>query len=153
MKEKLLISACLLGHNVKYNGGNNQIDIEALEKEYNLISFCPEVEGGLSTPRPPSEIVCDKPLKLLNIEGKDVTQEFVLGAKKAVELAKKEGITKALLKAKSPSCGKGEIYNGTFAGVLREGDGVTVRLLEEIGVKVYNESEIKYIKKGKKWTT
>ena len=142
MKEKLLISACFLGDNVKYNGGNNQIDVKALEKKYNLISFCPEVEGGLPTPRPPAEIVCDKPLKLINIEGKDVTKEFVLGAKKAVALAKKEGITKALLKAKSPSCGKGEIYNGTFLGVLRAGDGVTVRFLEEIGIKVYNENSV-----------
>ena len=142
MKEKLLISACLLGDNVKYNGGNNQIDIKELEKKYNLISFCPEVEGGLPTPRPPAEIVCDKPLKLINIEGKDVTKEFVFGAKKAVALAKKEDITKALLKAKSPSCGKGKIYNGTFLGVLRDGDGVTVRFLEEIGVKVYNENSV-----------
>jgi len=144
MKEKILISACLVGYNVKYNGGNNQIDIKALEKEYNLIPFCPEVEGGLPTPRPPAEIVCDKPLKLINIERKDVTKEFILGAKKAVALAKKEGITKALLKAKSPSCGKGLIYNGTFLGVLREGNGVTVRFLEEIGVEVYSENSIKY---------
>ena len=145
MKETILISACLVGDNVKYNGGNNQIDIKALEKEYNLIPFCPEVEGGLPTPRPPAEIVCDNPLRLINIEGKDVTQEFILGAKKAVALAKKEGITKALLKAKSPSCGKGLIYNGTFLGVLREGNGVTVRFLEEIGVEVYNENSIKYL--------
>ncbi|RUM73091.1 MAG: DUF523 domain-containing protein [Sulfurovum sp.] len=140
MKEKLLISACLMGDNVKYNGSNNKIDIEKLEKEYTLISFCPEVEGGLPIPRPPAEMVCDEPLKLINIEGKNVTKEFILGAKKAVMLAQQEGITKALLKAKSPSCGKGEIYDGTFLGVLREGDGVTVRLLEEIGVKVYNEN-------------
>jgi len=140
MKEKLLISACLMGDNVKYNGSNNKIDIEKLEKEYILISFCPEVEGGLPIPRPPAEMVCDEPLKLINIEGKNVTKEFILGAKKAVMLAQQEGITKALLKAKSPSCGKGEIYDGTFLGVLREGDGVTVRLLEEIGVKVYNEN-------------
>jgi len=144
MKEKILISACLVGDNVKYNGGNNQIDIKALEKEYNLIPFCPEVEGGLPTPRPPAEIVCETPLRLINIEGEDVTKEFILGAKKAVTLVKKEGITKALLKAKSPSCGKGQIYNGTFLGVLKEGNGVTVRFLEEIGVEVYNENSIKY---------
>ena len=144
IKEKILISSCLVGDNVKYNGGNNQIDIQELEKEYNLIPFCPEVEGGLPTPRSPAEIVCETPLRLINIEGKDVTQEFILGAKKAVALVKKEGITKALLKAKSPSCGKGLIYNGTFLGVLKEGNGVTVRFLEEIGVEVYNENSIKY---------
>jgi len=142
MKEKLLISACLIGDNVKYNGGNNKIDIKELAKKYNLIAFCPEVEGGLSTPRPPAEIVSDNPLRVINIEGKDVTYEFILGANKCIELVKQHGIIKALLKAKSPSCGKGKIYDGTFGAILREGNGVTVRLLEEIGVEVYNENEI-----------
>jgi len=80
-KEKILISACLMGQNVKYNGGNNLMDLTELEKKYILVPFCPEVEGGLPTPRVPSEIVSFEPLKLLNKEGRDVTSEFVLGAK------------------------------------------------------------------------
>ena len=136
VKEKILISACLLGENVKYDGKNNKIDISSLEDKYELIPFCPEVEGGLPIPRSPSEIVSNSPLKLINKEGKDVTKEFVLGAKKCVELVKKEGIKKAVLKAKSPSCGVGKVYDGTFSGKLVDGDGVTVRELKKIGVEV-----------------
>jgi len=140
-KEKLLISACLMGKNVKYNGGNNLIDLTSLEKEYELIPFCPEVEGGLPTPRSPSEIVSNDPLKLINKEGKDVTKEFINGAKKCVELVKKEGIKKALLKANSPSCGIGQVYDGTFSKKLTKGDGVTVRELKKIGVEVFSEKD------------
>jgi len=139
-KEKLLISACLLGQNVKYNGGNNQIDIKELEELYELIPFCPEVEGGLPTPRPSSEIVSESPLIIKNINDEDVSQAFILGAKKAVALAKNEGIKKAFLKANSPSCGKGKIYDGKFSGILIEGNGVTVKFLEEEGIEVFNES-------------
>ena len=136
VKEKILISACLLGENVKYDGKNNKIDISSLEDKYELIPFCPEVEGGLPIPRSPSEIVSNSPLKLINKEGKDVTKEFVLGAKKCVELVKKEGIKKAVLKAKSPSCGVGKVYDGSFSKKLVDGDGVTVRELKKIGVEV-----------------
>ena len=139
MKEKLLISACFLGQNVKYNGGNNQIDIKELEELYELIPFCPEVEGGLPTPRPASEIISEFPLIIKNIKDEDVSQAFILGAKKAVLLVKEEGIRKALLKANSPSCGKGKIYDGSFSGTLIEGKGITVRFLEEAGVEVSNE--------------
>jgi uncharacterized protein YbbK (DUF523 family) len=138
-KEKILISACLMGQNVKYNGGNNLIDLTELEKQYILVPFCPEVEGGLPTPRVPSEIVSFEPLKLLNKEGRDVTSEFVLGAKKCVELVKKEGIKKAILKSKSPSCGVGKVYDGTFSGRLVRGDGVTVKYLKGEGVEVFKE--------------
>jgi len=136
MRDKVLVSACLLGENVKYDGKNNKIDISSLEDKYELIPFCPEVEGGLQIPRSPSEIVSYSPLKLINKEGKDVTKEFVLGAKKCVELVKKEGIKKAVLKAKSPSCGVGKVYDGSFSGKLVGGDGVTVRELKKIGVEV-----------------
>jgi len=139
MKEKLLISACLLGQNVKYNGGNNQIDIKELEELYELIPFCPEVEGGLPTPRPASEIISEFPLIIKNIKDEDVSQAFILGAKKAVLLVKEEGIRKALLKANSPSCGKGKIYDGSFSGTLIEGNGITVNFLEEAGIEVFNE--------------
>ena len=136
-KEKVLISACLIGENVKYNGGNNLIDLSELERKYELVPFCPEVDGGLPTPRVPSEIVSHSPLKLLNKEGKDVTKEFVLGAKKCVDLVKKEGIKKAFLKAKSPSCGVGQVYDGTFSGRLVSGDGVTVKFLKDLKIEVY----------------
>ena len=140
-KEKLLISACLLGQNVKYNGKNNKIDTTKLEKKYELVAFCPEVEGGLPIPRFPSEIVSTSPLKLVNSLGDIVTEQFVLGAKKCVEICKKEGIKKALLKANSPSCGLGKVYDGTFSGTLVDGDGVTVRELKDNGIEVFSEKQ------------
>ncbi len=140
MKEKLLISACLLGENVKYNGKNNLIELTQLQKKYNLIPFCPEVEGGLPTPRPPSEIVSYNPLKLVNKYGKDVTDNFILGAKKALLLTKRENIKKALLKANSPSCSSKYVYNGSFSGKLIEGKGVTTIFLEKEGVEVFDEN-------------
>ena len=131
-----------MGEDVKYNGKNNLISLERLKDRYELIPFCPEVEGGLPTPRPPSEIISTKPLKLLSKEGKNVTDAFLLGAKKAVSLVKKEGIKKALLKANSPSCSSAHVYDGSFTGVLVEGDGVTTMLLREVGVEVFDEENI-----------
>jgi len=142
VKEKLLISSCLIGENVKYNGKNNKIDLTKLEKKYELIPFCPEVEGGLPTPRAPSEIISQNPLKLINSKGDDVTSFFISGAKKCVELIKKQNIKKALLKANSPSCSNNFIYDGTFTGTKVKGDGVTVRFLKKEGVLVYSEEEV-----------
>jgi len=139
MREKLLISACLMGENVKYNGKNNQIDLTKLQQKYTLIPFCPEVEGGLPTPRPPSEIVSSNPLKLIDKNGKDVTKNFILGAKKTLSLAKKENIKKALLKSNSPSCSSEYIYDGSFSGKLIKGKGVTTILLEKEGIEVFDE--------------
>lgn len=134
-----MISACLVGKNVKYDGKNNSIDLSELEKRYELVPFCPEVEGGLPTPRSPSEIVSFEPLQLINKDGVDVTKEFVKGAKKCADLVKKEGIKKAILKSKSPSCGEGKVYDGTFSKKLISGDGVSVQELKKIGVKIYDE--------------
>ena len=143
VKEKLLISACLYGENVKYNGSNNKIkDIDKLKKKYNLIPFCPEVEGGLPVPRPPSEIVSVTPLKIKNINGIDVSLYFKKGAKKTLQLCEKYGIKKALLKEKSPSCGKSYIYDGTFSKTLTKGEGVTVSLLIKKRIKIFNENEL-----------
>ncbi len=142
MREKLLISACFVGENVKYNGKNNQIDLTLLKQRYELIPFCPEVEGGLPTPRPPSEIISYTPLKLLNIEGRDVTNEFVLGAKKCVDLVKKHNIKKALLKANSPSCSSAFVYDGSFSGKLIRGEGVTTLFLKDIGVEVIDINKV-----------
>ena len=142
-KEKVLISACLIGENVKYNGKNNLLDnMEELEKRYDLIPFCPEVEGGLPTPRSPSEIVCFEPLKLINKKGEDVTGYFVDGAKKCLEVCKSLNIKKAILKSNSPSCGKDRVYDGTFSGRLIVSSGVTAKLLKENGIKVVDEKDI-----------
>ena len=134
MKEKILVSACLLGTNCKYSGGNNYSE-EVMEylKDYEIIPICPEQLGGLPTPRPASEIIEDK---VINNEGTDVTYNYQNGAEEALKIAKLLGIKKALLKAKSPSCGNGKIYDGTFSGTLIDGDGITTKLLKENNIEV-----------------
>lgn len=134
MKEKILVSACLLGTNCKYSGGNNYSE-EVMEylKDYEIIPICPEQLGGLPTPRPASEIIGDK---VINNEGTDVTSNYQKGAEEALKIAKLLGIKKALLKAKSPSCGNGKIYDGTFSGTLIDGDGITTKLLKENNIEV-----------------
>lgn len=134
MKEKILVSACLLGVDCKYNGGNNYSE-EVMEflKDYEIIPICPEIMGGLQTPRPASEI---KENKVININNEDVTANFKKGAEEALKLAKLLGVKKALLKKKSPSCGSGEIYDGTFSGTLISGDGITTQLLKENDIEV-----------------
>ncbi len=135
--EKLLISSCLLGNNVKYNGKNNYIfGIEKLKEKYDLIVICPEVMGGLSIPRIPSEI---KGNKVINKELKDVTLEFEKGAKKVLDLAKKYNIKYALLKDGSPSCASSYIYDGSFNSIKIEGLGITAFKLKENNIKIYNE--------------
>lgn len=140
MKEKILVSACLLGIDCKYSGGNN-LNEKVLEyiKDYEVIPVCPEIMGGLSTPRPPSERIGDK---VLNNQGTDVTNEYTKGALETLKLAKLFNVKKALLKAKSPSCGKGKIYDGTFTSTLIEGNGVTVDLLESNGIEVISEQDL-----------
>lgn len=134
MKEKILVSACLLGTNCKYSGGNNYSE-EVMEflKDYEIIPICPEQLGGLPTPRPASEIIGDK---VMNNEGTDVTSNYQKGAEETLKIAKLLGIKKALLKAKSPSCGNGKIYDGTFSGILTTGDGITTKLLKENNIEV-----------------
>jgi len=141
-KEKLLISACLMGENVKYNGKNNLIELTKLQDAYELIPFCPEVAGGLPTPRFPSEIISTHPLKLLNTQNKDVTKEFMMGAEETLKIIKKHKIKKALLKANSPSCSSNFVYDGTFSGRLIEGYGVTTLLLKKSRIKVFDEFDI-----------
>lgn len=144
-KEKLLISSCLLGELVKYNGDHNGLDVKVLDKlkeKYTLYPVCPEVDGGLTIPRVPCEIVSNTPIKVLNKNGEDKTKEFLCGAKIALELCKKENIHLALMKANSPSCSNSQISDGTFTKTRIDGLGVTVELLVKNGLKVYNESEI-----------
>ena len=133
-KEKILVSACLLGVNCKYNGGNNYSqEIDEFLKNYEIIPICPEIMGGLPTPRVASEIVGNK---VLSRDGNDVTSQFEKGAQECLFLAKKYNVKKALLKAKSPSCGSGGIYDGTFTGAIIDGDGITAKLFKENGVEV-----------------
>lgn len=140
MKEKLLVSACLLGENCKYSGGNNYSPaVAALGERYELIPVCPEQLGGLPTPRVPSERAGDR---VLNREGADVTDAFRLGAEKALEIALAHGIKRAVLQERSPSCGCGMIYDGTFSGTLIPGEGVTAELLRKHGVGVYGSSRL-----------
>lgn len=142
---KILISHCFLGENCKYNGGNNyNAELLNVLKNHELIPVCPETFGGLKSPRFPAEIVGDK---VLFSDGSDVTQEFVNGAKKALEIAKEQGVKVAVLKANSPSCGSGIIYDGTFTGKKVSGYGVAAKLLMENGIKVYSEQDIEEIKK------
>ena len=139
-KPKLLVSACLLGENCKYSGGNNRDEqVRALERYFQLIPVCPECFGGLPIPREPSEI---RDGCVVSKSGVDVTAAFADGAEKTLYIAEEENCGLALLKERSPSCGCGRIYDGTFTGTLTDGDGVTAALLKENGIKVYGESEL-----------
>ena len=137
----IFVSACLLGENCKYSGGNNRNEtvISFLnDKEY--LAVCPERAGGLPAPRPPAEI---RDGRVIDKEGKDVTAEFLLGAEKTLALAKKHRPELCILKANSPSCGCGEIYDGTFSGRKISGNGKTVDLLLKNGFSVITEKQIK----------
>ena len=145
-KPKILISACLLGENCKYNGGNNAdaIPVDALDKLdqiYELVTVCPECMGGLTTPREPAEI-CSKGRVLTKFSGRDVTAEFILGAQICADIARENGCKIAILKERSPSCGSGEIYDGSFTGRIVSGDGLTAAALKKLGVRVVGESAL-----------
>ena len=134
MKEKILVSACLIGLNCKYNGKNNYNEkIDIFLRDYDVIPICPEIMGGLMTPRKPSEI---KNNRVITIDGKDITNNFIKGANEVLYLAKKYNIKKALLKSKSPSCGYNGIYDGTFTDTLINKNGVTAELLKKNGIEI-----------------
>ena len=140
MKEKLLVSACLLGENCKYSGGNNYCAaVEQLKERYELIPVCPERDGGLPTPRVPSERLGDR---VINKIGEDVTAQFRRGAELALQTALENRCRIALLKERSPSCGCGVIYDGSFTGTVAEGDGVTAQLLKQHNISILGESRI-----------
>ena len=143
--KKLLISACLLGIPCRYDGRSvKAVDIERLAENFELIPVCPEIYGGLSTPRTPSERVGDKTLMK---DGRDVTENYIRGAEAAYALCESLGCTLALLKERSPSCGKNKIYDGSFTGTLIDGEGVTAEYLRERGIKIFGESEIEELLK------
>lgn len=140
----ILVSACLLGLACRYDGKSKPCeDVIKLTEKYNLIPFCPEVMGGLPTPRHPSEIVEDR---VINIIDEDVTAQYKKGAEEALKIAKMYNCKYAILKEKSPSCGSGIIHNGEFDGGYIDGDGITARLLKENGIKVLGESDINNFK-------
>jgi uncharacterized protein YbbK (DUF523 family) len=145
-----LISACLLGMRCTWSGEGNKNDraIE-LSRVETLIPVCPEQLGGLSTPRAPQEIqggtgkdVLDGIYRVLNRDGRDVTSEFIKGAEETLETARRLNIKEFIGKSRSPSCGCGQIYDGTFCGKLIDGDGVTTTLLRLSGIRIIPEEDL-----------
>ena len=141
-KQHLLISLCLLGEPCRYDGKSVPMSgevIERLKEKYILVPVCPEQEGGLPNPRIPAE---RQGKNVVRRDGVDVTAEYRKGAEVALSLCRRFGISIALMKAKSPSCGAGRIYDGTFSGTLTDGDGVTVSPLSGNGIKIFTENDI-----------
>ena len=142
MSQRILVSACLLGVCCRYDGkGNaNEAILSLMNREdITLIPVCPEQLGGMVTPRIPSE---RKDGRVYNRAGEDVTHHFLRGAEEALRIAKLYGCRTAILKERSPSCGCGRVYDGSFSGKLTEGDGVTAELLKKEGIQIYGESQI-----------
>lgn len=139
---KILVSACLYGHAVRYDGKAKRMSDDIFEKwlsEGRLIPVCPEVIGGLPVPRAPSEITAGR---VINSEGTDVTAEYTKGAEYTLELAEEEQIAFAIMKEGSPSCGSSRIYDGSFTGTKISGEGIAVRLLRQGGYEVFNELQL-----------
>lgn len=140
--EKLIISACLLGAATRYDGKSKAVisdeDIKKLCERYQLIPVCPEIYGGLPTPRVPSERQGER---VIMKNGTDVTENYLKGANETLLFCRLMNVKKALLKAKSPSCSKGEIYDGSFSGRLVRGKGVAAELLEDNGIEVFDEND------------
>ena len=145
----ILVSACLLGLDCRYDGGDNKIE-ELLEflSDKNYLPVCPEQMGGLTTPRDPAEITVASERKVVTSSGEDVTSQFLKGANETLKLKNLTGASYAILKARSPSCGSKQIYDGSFTKVLIQGQGLTSELLRQHDVKVYNENNYKEINWG-----
>jgi uncharacterized protein YbbK (DUF523 family) len=136
----LLVSACLLGTCCNHEGGHSRrAAVEALAASHRVVPVCPEVCGGLSTPRPAAERRGDR---VVNADGVDVTEAYDRGAAAAVELAHAVGARRAVLKARSPSCGVSRVYDGTFTRTLRDGEGVTAAALRAAGIEVCSEEDL-----------
>ena len=137
---RILISACLLGCRCRYDGATQPLDRAAeLAERHTLVPVCPEQPGGLATPRPPAERQGDR---VVTREGADVTAQYRRGAEEALRLCRLFDCQAAVLKERSPSCGCGAVYDGTFTGTLTAGDGVTAELLRAAGIPVYGESRL-----------
>jgi len=151
MIQKILVSRCLLGHRVRYDGGaSGPFDqLQQWIAEGRVVALCPEVAGGLPTPRAAAEIpggqgaqVLDGHARVITTDGEDVSAEFLSGAQQALALVQQHAIRIAVLKANSPSCGNLLTYNGTFSGVKVSGEGVTAALLTRHGVQVFSELQL-----------
>ncbi|MBO1329661.1 DUF523 domain-containing protein [Streptomyces sp. VRA16 Mangrove soil] len=142
--ESILVSACLRGVPCRFDARAKESEEAAeLAVGRRIVSFCPEVAGGLATPRRPAEIVggdghavLDGTARVIEDTGRDVTAAFVAGAERALAAARQQGCTEALLMPRSPSCGRGAVYDGSFGGEWVAGDGVTAALLERNGIRV-----------------
>ena len=144
---KVLISACLLGDNVKYSGGNNlTLELVTLLEKYNvkIVKICPECFAGLPIPRVPSEIRGDK---VFSKDGWDITEEFLSGAEKTYQIAKRKRVDFAILKERSPSCGSSYIYDGSFSGKVIEGQGLTAKKLSKENIIIFSEENLEEIEK------
>jgi len=134
-----IVSACLCGEKCRYDGKTSLSEkVKKLVDEGKAIMVCPEVEGGLYTPRLPCEI---RKNKVINTKNEDKTEYFLIGAEKTLYLAKKYHVKKAILKEKSPSCGSNFIYDGTFSSNLIKGQGITAKLLRANGIEVMSDEE------------
>jgi uncharacterized protein YbbK (DUF523 family) len=146
----VLVSACLAGRACRFDGSANPDDfVSRLVAAGRAVLVCPEVDGGLGTPRPPAEIVGgsgDDVLagraRVVTADGSDVTRAYIAGAQRALEEARRSGAKVAMLKARSPSCGRGAVYDGTFSRTLTAGDGVTAALLRREGIEVLSDEEV-----------
>jgi uncharacterized protein YbbK (DUF523 family) len=153
LMELILVSACLLGEKVRYNGGDKRCDDPILQRwlqEGRVVPVCPEVAGGLPTPRAPAEIaegaggleVLRQAARVMDATGRDVSEQFRQGAGQALQLIRSKGIRIAILKEGSPSCGTGYTYDGSFTGKKVEQPGVAAGGLREAGVRVFNEAQL-----------
>ncbi|MBS2032470.1 MAG: DUF523 domain-containing protein [Deltaproteobacteria bacterium] len=150
--QRILVSACLLGERVRYDGRDAAPATDVLARwvrEGRVVSICPEVAGGLPVPRPAAEIQGGSGVDVLagkatvaRKDGSDVSAQFLSGAQAALDVAQANGVRMAILKARSPSCGKGEIHDGTFSKVRKPGDGVTAALLAQHGIAVFTDEEL-----------
>ena len=141
----VLISACLLGVDCKYNGSNNKLDdeiIHSLKEKYNLIPVCPEIMGGMPTPRNPIEI---KDGKVFDYDGEEFTKEFEKGSEEVLKLAKLYNSSIAILKENSPSCGSNYIYDGTFNHQKIKGMGIAAHKLSKENIKLFSEENVKIL--------
>ncbi|MDY0882497.1 DUF523 domain-containing protein [Dongia soli] len=149
---KVLISACLMGEAVRYDGraaGDGGALLTDWQREGRLVVICPELSGGLPVPRPPAEIrggngsdVLAGSARIVTPDGDDVTENFLQGASATLALAQNHGVTVAILKQRSPSCGSREIYDGRFVGNRIAGEGVTAALLRRHGITVFDETQL-----------
>ncbi len=138
-KAALLVSACLLGERCRYDGRASESPaVQALGKRFELVPVCPEILGGLTTPRLPAE---RRGLRVVRSDGADVSAAFRLGAERTLAIALDRNVVAAILKSRSPSCGVGRIYDGTFSGRLCDGDGITAERLRSAGILLFGEND------------